>query len=46
MILTGGPGIWFIRMGKGVGEAAVIDCLLGSDRTRDWPYVQGSVPTP
>jgi hypothetical protein len=47
MILTGGPDVYFIRMGMGVGEAAAIDCLLGSDRTRDWPYVQGVIlPTP
>jgi hypothetical protein len=43
MILTGGPDVWVIRMGMGVGPgvAAAIDRLLGSDRTRDWPYVQG-----
>lgn len=45
MILTGGPDVYFIRMGMGVGPgvAAAIDRLLGSDRTRDWPYVQGIV---
>jgi hypothetical protein len=49
MILTGGPDVWFIRMGMGVSasEAVAIDRLLGSDRARDWPYVQGVVvPTP
>ena len=45
MILTGGPDVWFIHMGVGVGPsvAAAIDRLLGSDRARDWPYVQGVV---
>jgi len=43
MILTGGPDVWFIRMGMGAAEAAAVDRLLGSDRTRDWPYVQGMV---
>jgi hypothetical protein len=45
MILTGGPDMYFIRMGMGVSasEAAAIDRLLGSDRARDWPYVQGVV---
>jgi hypothetical protein len=48
MILTGGPDIWFIRMGVGAsaGEAAAIDRLLGSDRARDWPYVQGTFVRP
>ncbi len=40
MILTGGPDIWFIRMGT-TSESAV-DRLLGSDRRRDWPWVQGN----
>jgi hypothetical protein len=43
MILTGGPDVWFIHMGMGAAEAAAIDRLLGSDRARDWPYVQGVV---
>jgi hypothetical protein len=45
MILTGGPDVYFIHMGVGVGPgvAAAIDRLLGSDRARDWPYVQGVV---
>ena len=45
MVLTGGPDVYFIRMGMGVGPgvAAAIDRLLGSDRARDWPYVQGMV---
>ncbi len=41
MILTGGPHVWFIRMGT-LNEAAV-DRVLGSDRRRDWPYVRGTV---
>ena len=46
MILTGGPDIYFIRMST-LSESAV-DSLLGSDRRRDWPYVQGiwAGPTP
>lgn len=45
MILTGGPDIYFIRMGVG-GDGVAVDALLGSDRRVDWPYVQGSGPMP
>jgi hypothetical protein len=41
MILTGGPDVWFIRMGVG-GDGVAVDALLGSDRRVDWPYVQGT----
>jgi hypothetical protein len=41
MILTGGPDLYFIRMGI-VSEPAV-DRLLGSDRRRDWPHVRGTM---
>jgi hypothetical protein len=44
MILTGGPDVYFIRMGT-VSERAV-DRRLGSDRRRDWPYVRGAIPAP
>lgn len=44
MILTGGPDIWFIRMST-LSESAV-DSVLGSDRQRDWPYVQGTWVAP
>jgi hypothetical protein len=44
MILTGGPEIWFIRMGT--LSAAAVDRVLGSDRRRDWPYARGVVVAP
>lgn len=47
MILTGGPDIYFLRMGVG-GDGVAVDALLGSDRRVDWPWVQGvwAGPTP
>ena len=45
MILTGGPDIWFIRMGVG-GDGVAVDRVLGSDRRVDWPYVQGTWARP
>jgi hypothetical protein len=44
MILSGGPDIWFIHMST-LSESAV-DNLLGSDRRRDWPYVQETNAAP
>lgn len=44
MILRGGPDIYFIGMST-LSESAV-DGVLGSDRRRDWPYVQGTAVRP
>ena len=44
MLLDGGPDVYFMRVTQ--GRADFVDRLLGSDRSKDWPYAPGrEVPT-